>query len=134
MARSGGIQLFDLRHCWAIRSIRRNLNASLAAKTMGHPLDVHHRTYLRWPRTARFRRRRRRRHASARLDAVTVGAEQAQRPGHTIGTHCSKPNPVHSLDLTPATPRCAGTSDGASGSAVVGLDPDAGLTTPPLSG
>jgi len=48
VARSGGIQLYDLRHCWAIRSIRRNLNASLAAKTMGHSLDVHHRTYHRW--------------------------------------------------------------------------------------
>jgi pyridoxine 5'-phosphate synthase PdxJ len=24
------------------------LNASLAAKTMGHSLDVHHRTYHRW--------------------------------------------------------------------------------------
>ena len=48
VARSGGIQLYDLRHCWAIRSIRRNLNASLSAKTMGHSLDVHHRTYHRW--------------------------------------------------------------------------------------
>ena len=48
VARSDGIQLYDLRHCWAIRSIRRNLNASLAAKTMGHSLDVHHRTYHRW--------------------------------------------------------------------------------------
>ncbi len=48
VARSSGIQLYDLRHCWAIRSIRRNLNASLAAKTMGHSLDVHHRTYHRW--------------------------------------------------------------------------------------
>jgi len=48
VARTNEIQLYDLRHCWAIRSIRRNLNASLAAKTMGHSLDVHHRTYHRW--------------------------------------------------------------------------------------
>lgn len=43
-----GLQLYDLRHAWAVRSIRKNLNASLAAKTMGHSLDVHHRTYHRW--------------------------------------------------------------------------------------
>jgi hypothetical protein len=43
-----GLQLYDLRHCWAIRSIRKNLNASLAAKTMGHSLAVHHATYHRW--------------------------------------------------------------------------------------
>ena len=42
------VDLYDFRHAWAIRSIRRNLNASLAAKTMGHSLDVHHRTYHRW--------------------------------------------------------------------------------------
>ena len=45
---SDGLQLYDLRHCWAIRSIRKNLNASLAAKTMGHSLAVHHDTYHRW--------------------------------------------------------------------------------------
>ena len=43
-----GLQLYDIRHAWAVRSIRKNLNASLAAKTMGHSLDVHHRTYHRW--------------------------------------------------------------------------------------
>lgn len=43
-----GVDLYDFRHAWAIRSIRKNLNASLAAKTMGHSLDVHHRTYHRW--------------------------------------------------------------------------------------
>ena len=48
VARTKGIQLYALRHCWAIRSIRRNLNALLAAKTMGQLLDVHHRTYHRW--------------------------------------------------------------------------------------
>jgi len=42
------IQLYDLRHAWAIRSISRNLNASLAAKCMGHDIAVHHRTYHRW--------------------------------------------------------------------------------------
>jgi integrase len=43
-----GLQLYDLRHCWAVRSIRENLNASLAAKCMGHDLAVHSRTYHRW--------------------------------------------------------------------------------------
>ena len=46
--RAEGLQLYDLRHCWAIRSIRKNLNASLAAKCMGHSLAVHHNTYHRW--------------------------------------------------------------------------------------
>ena len=45
---AGGMQLYELRHQWAVRSIRKNLNASLAAKCMGHSLDVHHRTYHRW--------------------------------------------------------------------------------------
>ena len=40
--------IYDLRHAWAVRSIRRNLNASLAAKCMGHSLAVHHTTYHRW--------------------------------------------------------------------------------------
>ena len=43
-----GIQLYELRHQWAVRSIRKNLKASLAAKCMGHSLDVHHPTYHRW--------------------------------------------------------------------------------------
>ena len=43
-----GVDLYDFRHAWAIRSIRKNLNASLAAKTMGHSLEVHHRAYHRW--------------------------------------------------------------------------------------
>jgi len=47
-ARTGGIQLYDLRHAWALRSIRRNINPSLAAETMGHSLEVHNTTYHRW--------------------------------------------------------------------------------------
>jgi len=47
VARSNGIQLYDLRHAWAIRSIHREINPSLAAKTMGHSLEVHSRTYHR---------------------------------------------------------------------------------------
>ena len=43
-----GLQLYDLRHAWAVRSIRLNLNASLAAKCLGHSLSVHHETYHRW--------------------------------------------------------------------------------------
>ena len=42
------IDLYDFRHAWTLRSFRKNLNACLAAKTMGHRLDVHHRTYHRW--------------------------------------------------------------------------------------
>jgi len=43
-----GVQLYACRHAWAVRSIRLGLNASLAAKTMGHSLAVHHGTYHRW--------------------------------------------------------------------------------------
>jgi integrase len=42
------IRLYDLRHAWAVRSIRLNLNASLAAKCLGHSVSVHHETYHRW--------------------------------------------------------------------------------------
>ena len=48
VAQAPGLQLYDLRHAWAVRSIRRNLNASLAAKTLGHSLAVHHSTYHQW--------------------------------------------------------------------------------------
>lgn len=44
----GEQQLYNLRHAWAVRSIRAGLNASLAAKCMGHALGVHHSTYHRW--------------------------------------------------------------------------------------
>lgn len=47
-ANAPGVQLYDLRHAWAVRLIRRNLNASLAAKCVGHSLAVHHSTYHRW--------------------------------------------------------------------------------------
>jgi len=43
-----GRQLYDMRHAWAVRSIRKNINSSLAAKTMGHSLAVHHSTYHAW--------------------------------------------------------------------------------------
>jgi len=43
-----GLRLYDIRHAWAVRSIRRMINASLAAKCMGHSLTIHHTTYHRW--------------------------------------------------------------------------------------
>lgn len=46
--RSPGLNLYDLRHAWAIRSIHAVPNASMAAKCMGHSLEVHHRAYHRW--------------------------------------------------------------------------------------
>lgn len=36
---------YDLRHAWAIRAIRFGLDASLAAKQMGHSLAIHTQTY-----------------------------------------------------------------------------------------
>jgi hypothetical protein len=40
--------LYDMRHAWAVRSIRAGLNTSLAARCMGHDIAIHHRTYHRW--------------------------------------------------------------------------------------
>lgn len=42
------LQLYDLRHAWAIRSISKIPSTSIAAKCMGHDIAVHHRTYHRW--------------------------------------------------------------------------------------
>ncbi len=39
---------YDLRHCWAIRTLELGLDISLAAQQMGHSLDVHSRIYHRW--------------------------------------------------------------------------------------
>ncbi len=39
------LDLYDLRHAWAIRSIRANLQTGLAAKTMGHNIGLHVKTY-----------------------------------------------------------------------------------------
>jgi integrase len=43
-----GVALYDCRHAWAVRSVRKMINASLAAKCLGHSLAVHHATYHRW--------------------------------------------------------------------------------------
>jgi hypothetical protein len=41
-------QLYDLRHAGAVRPIRVNLNASLAAKCLSPSVSVHHETCHRW--------------------------------------------------------------------------------------
>jgi hypothetical protein len=46
--RVSGLKLYDIRHAWAIRSIHAIPNASMAAKCMGHSVEVHHRAYHRW--------------------------------------------------------------------------------------
>jgi hypothetical protein len=43
-----GLVLYDCRHAWAVRSIRKMVNASLAARCMGHSLAVHSETYHLW--------------------------------------------------------------------------------------
>lgn len=43
-----GLQLYDIRHSWAIRSIRESIPTGLAAKCMGHDIGVHTKTYHRW--------------------------------------------------------------------------------------
>lgn len=40
---------YDLRHAWAVRAILHpQISPSLAAKSMGHSLAIHSRTYQRW--------------------------------------------------------------------------------------
>lgn len=39
---------YDLRHCWAVRTLGLGLDLSLAAQQMGHSLKVHSETYHRW--------------------------------------------------------------------------------------
>ena len=40
-----GLQLMDLRHAWGIRSIHADLDPRKAAKSMGHSIEMHYRTY-----------------------------------------------------------------------------------------
>ncbi|MBD1998048.1 hypothetical protein H6G00_15660 [Leptolyngbya sp. FACHB-541] len=40
--------LYDLRHAWAIRTMKFSLPDALAARQMGHSLAVHTKTYLKW--------------------------------------------------------------------------------------
>lgn len=40
--------LYDLRHCWAIRTQEFGLDISLAAQQMGHSVQVHTDTYHHW--------------------------------------------------------------------------------------
>jgi integrase len=39
---------YDLRHCWAVRTLRFDMNVSLAARQMGHSVKVHTDIYHRW--------------------------------------------------------------------------------------
>lgn len=48
VAFSGGVQLYDLRHAWAVRSIRQAVPTGLAARCMGHDIGVHTKSYHRW--------------------------------------------------------------------------------------
>lgn len=43
-----GFSPYDLRHAWAIRSLEYGLDLSLAAKQMGHSLQVHSHIYHHW--------------------------------------------------------------------------------------
>ena len=40
------LHLYDIRHAWAIRSIRMNLATGAGAKAMGHDVNVHVKTYM----------------------------------------------------------------------------------------
>jgi integrase len=39
---------YDLRHAWAVRTILFGLPDTVAARMMGHSVDIHNRTYHRW--------------------------------------------------------------------------------------
>jgi hypothetical protein len=39
---------YDLRHAWAVRTILMGLPDTVAARMMGHSVEVHNRTYHRW--------------------------------------------------------------------------------------
>lgn len=41
-------KLYDLRHCWARRTLEFGLDAALASQQMGHSLQVHHTIYHAW--------------------------------------------------------------------------------------
>ncbi len=43
-----GWQLYDLRHAWAVRSIRESVPTGLASRCMGHDIGTHTKTYHRW--------------------------------------------------------------------------------------
>ena len=46
--RNPGWQLYDLRHAWAVRSIRESVPTGLASRCMGHDIGTHTKTYHRW--------------------------------------------------------------------------------------
>lgn len=48
MAKFGFQKAYDPRHCWARRAFAKNLPEVLAAKQMGHGLEVHVRKYQTW--------------------------------------------------------------------------------------
>ncbi|WP_242044758.1 site-specific integrase [Anabaena azotica] len=41
-------KVYDLRHCWAIRTLEYRIDISLAAQQMGHSLSVHSNLYHTW--------------------------------------------------------------------------------------
>ncbi|MBD2743688.1 site-specific integrase [Coleofasciculus sp. FACHB-1120] len=43
-----GFKLYDLRHCWAVRTLEFGLDLTLAAQQMGHSVQVHTDTYHHW--------------------------------------------------------------------------------------
>ena len=40
--------LYDLRHCWAVRTLEFGLDLTLAAQQMGHSVQMHSETYHHW--------------------------------------------------------------------------------------
>lgn len=47
---------YDLRHAWAVRTLSFNLPIEVAARQMGHSVDVHQRTYHKWISKKHYRK------------------------------------------------------------------------------
>ena len=39
---------YNVRHAWAINSIKKGINIRLAARSLGHTVREHEETYLHW--------------------------------------------------------------------------------------
>jgi len=39
---------YDLRHAWAVRTLKMGLDVTLASQQMGHSVAIHSDTYHRW--------------------------------------------------------------------------------------
>jgi integrase len=63
--------LYDLRHCWAVRTLEFGLDLSLASQQMGHSAQVHTDTYHAWISE---------RHHQRAYEAIMMRSDRPQPP------------------------------------------------------